>query len=161
MEHSEAKRIFNYDPEDGVVTWKIKTGHRSYPGKVAGHKSRAGYIQIVANGEFITAHRLAFLLMTGSIPECVDHINGDPSDNRWANLRPATRQENTRNKKVNKNSSTGIKGVRWKKDAGKYVVSIMVSGRTLYFGLWDDLEAAELVAILAREKYHGEFANHG
>jgi len=95
------------------------------------------------------------------MPEYVDHINNNRCDNRWSNLRGVDRAGNAMNALMRKDNKSGVKGVSWKKKNSKWVVQASINGRVRHIGLFDDLELAELVAIEAREKYHGEFANHG
>lgn len=149
------KELLEYIPDTGEFFWK-KRYHKSLVGTKAGCKTNNGYITISVDGKFFLAHRLAFLWMTGEIPEYTDHRNNDKSDNRWANLRPATMQENNQNRSIQKRNTSGVKNVSFNKASGKWRVSI---GRK-EIGRFDDLELAELVAIEAREKYHGEFARH-
>lgn len=80
-----------YDPETGIFIWK--NGRRA--SGVAGCFHRHGYIQIWIDGTAYLAHRLAFLIVFGRWPEHgIDHVNGDPSDNRMLNLCEATHSEN-------------------------------------------------------------------
>lgn len=155
------KEVIRYDPESGVFTWKNKTCKRVVVGGEAGGRTSHGYRVIRIDGDLTYGHRLAFLYMTGEIPEYVDHINGIRDDNRWDNLRSATSAQNSWNMNHTGKGKSGIKGVHWSELHKKWRVRLKVNGKGMSFGLWDDLEAAELVAILAREKYHGEFANHG
>lgn len=88
--------------------------------------------------------------MTGKWPEKqIDHINCNPLDNRWCNLREATTAENLRNRKRNKNNTTGIKGVHKNKDG--YMVRICI-------GTYKSLEEAAKVYEEAVKLYHGKFA---
>lgn len=153
------KMILDYNPETGDFIRTSK--HKRWGGTKAGHLNAGnGYVNVMVNNRYYKAHRLAFLWMTGAMPEFVDHINGVRHDNRWENLRAATKAQNCQNKNSKKGLS-GIKGVHWHSQHKKWYVGVTVSGKNKFIGLFEDLEAAELVAILAREKYHGEFANHG
>jgi len=96
----------------------------------------------------------------GYLPKVVDHINGNTQDNRIENLRAATYTENQRNSRINKNSSSGVKNVVWHKQRQKWSVRILVNKKTKSFGLYDDIELADLVAQEARNKYFGSFARH-
>ena len=69
--------------------------------------------------------------------------------------------KNGKNRKTPKNNTSGVKGVSWHKRSKKWVVSIGVNWKRKALGYFDDLDLAELVSIEARNKYHGEFANHG
>lgn len=149
------KNQISYEPLTGVFT-RLTRSSNALPGQVIPTPHAEGYKRITVGGKTYLAHRLAFFLMTGSWPsEMIDHINQDRSDNRWANLREADRSQNAFNRKANKGSSTGIKGVSLHKASGKYVVQICHR----YLGLYDNIELAELVSLEAQDKFQGEFAN--
>lgn len=147
--------LLDYSPETGVFFWKKRTG-RCSAGKPGGTVTKWGYVRIRIDGRPYAAHRLAFLWMTGSIPPEVDHINGDRADNRWANLRPATNQQNKWNRVVQSRSRTGVKGVCGRTD-GRFEVRIRRDGTNKYIGSYRTLaEAKSAYDTLARE-IHGEF----
>ena len=111
------KEILSYDPETGVFTWLLTKG-RSKAGAVAGSRHSTGYIIIGALGFLIRAHRMAWAFTTGEWPtEEIDHINGVESDNRMANLRQASHQQNLYNTKMRSTNTSGFKGVT--KEAGR------------------------------------------
>jgi hypothetical protein len=124
-------------------------------------KKLDGYLYYYYKGRNYPLHRLALLYVTGVLPKGdVDHINMDRSDNRYENLRECSRSENMLNTKPHKDSRSGIKNVFYRADTGKYSVRISVAGKYKSYGCYDDLEMAELVAIEARNKFHGAFARH-
>lgn len=96
-----------------------------------------------------------FVLKTKSI---VDHINGDPLDNRKSNLRKCSNRENTRNTKVRKNSQTGFKGVSWHKQIKKYRAFIKVNYKQIHLGTFNCKIEAAKAYNKAAIKYHGDFA---
>ena len=97
----------------------------------------------------------------GSSPEIVDHADCNPMNNDIRNLRAATKADNQRNAGMFAHNKSGIKGVCWHKAAKKWLVQIKVKGVKQYLGVYEDIELAELVAQEARNKFHGNFANHG
>lgn len=119
-----------------------------------------GYTRIEIDRKTYYAHRLAWLYVYGKFPELhLDHINCDKSDNRIENLREVTRFQNLMNVGRNKNNTSGLKNVYYHKPTGKWQVRVTISGnRSKYFGLFEDIELADLVAKEARSKYHGQFA---
>ena len=73
--------------DSGVLRWKKNMGTRVKKGAVAGTTNKDGYIVVTIRGAKYFAHRLAWLLYTGSWPSSIlDHINGETSDNRRGNL---------------------------------------------------------------------------
>ncbi len=90
----ELRADFRYDPESGQITGP--------KGRTIGTAFVKGYVMVslkTPTGHMnMTAHRLAFALMTGQWPNIVDHINRDRSDNRWSNLRDVTQRENAKNR---------------------------------------------------------------
>ncbi len=158
---AELKELFDYNAETGVFTWKVKLRNGMNIGDVAGTKDSNGYLVVAYKRKRYYCHRLAWTYIYGDVPNIIDHIDGDKSNNKINNLRNSTYTENARNQKISKNNISGIKSVGWVKSRNKWVVKLRVNGKQKFIGHFDDLELAELVAIEARIKYHGEFANHG
>lgn len=154
------KELLHYDPETGLFTRLVKTAQRVNVGDIAGTLSGDGYLYTGVLSKSLKNHRLAFLYMTGSIPEYVDHINGVRTDNRWVNLRPATKRQNQYNQKIRSDNTSGIKGVCWSKPHNKWVARIYVDGKVIGLGTYVDIKEAESAVIEARNKYHGDFARH-
>ena len=158
MQQDKIKELFAY--KDGSLYWRVKPRNQKQVGNKAGRANARGYIQIGFAGKNYYAHRLIFTMMNGYVPKCVDHINGNTLDNRIENLRNATLTQNQYNSKTPVNNTSGVKGVYWSKVAGKWQVQISVNKDTKYFGCYENLELAELVATEARSKYHGTYAKH-
>lgn len=149
--------LLDYDPETGLFRWRAPRSTRK-TGQPAGWPRSRGYIGICIDGKTFDAHRLAVLYQTGAWPsDDIDHINGDKSDNRWQNLRPATRAQNHANKTVRKDNKLGVKGV-YRNERGGYRASIQVKGKVIYLGSFATIEdAAKAYAERAAIEY-GEFA---
>lgn len=151
--------LFEY--RDGHLYWKNTPNRHAFAGKKAGRLTPTGYISIEIDGNPYQAHRLIWILHNGEIGSMIDHIDGNRSNNKIENLRSCDRCQNMHNRKKCKANTTGVKGVRLRSDSGKYEARIVVRGKRHVLGSYKDLELAELVMQMAREKYHGKFANHG
>ncbi|KPG72888.1 HNH endonuclease signature motif containing protein [Pseudomonas libanensis] len=157
----QALEALNYDPETGIFTRKIKTCGRVKIGQVAGFVRSDGYRMIRVRVKQYLAHRLAWLMVTGSFPENqIDHINGIRGDNRWCNLRAVTKQENDRNRAVRCDSASGCIGVRRHTRADGWVARITVSGKRINLGYFKDLLSA-VAARKSAEAKHGYHENSG
>jgi hypothetical protein len=157
-ESQNIKDRVSYDPDTGTFVWRIGR----YAGRVAGSLSVCGAIQFRHNGKAQYAHRLAWLYMTGEQPIAdIDHINGVRSDNRWCNLRQATRAQNTWNRRQLSGTASGVKGVSWHKGTRRWYATIKRLGVIHEIGYFNDLATAAIAVRSARERLHGEFARHG
>lgn len=104
------------------------------------------------------ASNLAWLWMTNKWPSrLIDHINNDPSDDRWANLRQADYSQNGANSKARQGKTTP-KGVTFDKRAGLYAARIKVNYRTINLGLFNAPEEAHAAYVAAARRYFGKFA---
>ena len=105
-------------------------------------------------------HVLVYFVNTGELPEVVDHEDGNTYNNEFSNLRAATQLQNSHNRKINSNNTTGVKGVSMK--YGKYVARLRVGdGKRITVGTFNSLEEADRALRVARDKHHGAFAKHG
>lgn len=138
-----ARHLFDYDLESGILTRRIRRGVKSPAGQVVGYPNQDGYLVTHVDERTYSVHRIAWLMMTGSWPEYeIDHINGAPDDNRWSNLREATRAQNNRNTATRKDNSSGYRGVTFNKKLGRWSCVIVVDGVREYLGLFDTPAAA-------------------
>lgn len=152
------KQLVTYSPETGEFRW-IKTRARlAVRGQVAGRVANTGYIHIGIDGRQYTAHRLAFIYMTGATPEAVDHVNRTKTDNRWANLRPANRQMNAMNTKK-KPGASAYKGVTPHGD--RWRAKISFGGKTQHLGIFNAEIDAHTAYMRAAKSVAGNFATAG
>lgn len=157
ISHAELLEALAYDPLTGIFTWKRGRLH-GQKGSVAGSVNNKGYLYISLGRRTYSSHALAWFYSkhvwaVGNI----DHINTIKTDNRLANLREATPQENQRNRKVSSSNKTGLKGVSLGK-TGKYRARIHVDGKELFLGLFDSAIAAAEAYDNAAINLFGSFA---
>jgi len=96
-----------------------------------------------------------------SDPSKVDHINGNPLDNRKENLRVCTNSQNLMNRGRPRSNTSGMKGVSWDKRENKWRATIIKDQKQRFLGYFRNPEEAYEVYCLAADMLHGEFANHG
>lgn len=146
--------LFNYDPSTGVLTRKVSR-RRWKAGSVVGTKDKIGYIIICADYQVLRAHRAIFMMVHGYVPDEIDHINGNKSDNRMANLRPATHAMNQQNRmSAAKNSKSGILGVKLVAKSGRWLASIRYNGKTVHIGSFADSAEAHNAYLETKRKIH-------
>lgn len=146
------KELFEYQNGNFICkkTGKIK--------KIVPITNHHRYCRVSVDGKAYAFHRLVYLYHHGKQPKVVDHIDNNRENNRIENLRSATQSENCLNRVRHCNNKSGYKNVMWHKKTNKWAVLISVNHKRKYFGFYDDLELAGLVAEEARDKYHGIFA---
>ena len=158
---AELKKDFLYDPDTGVFTRIIRRGKAET--RVCNCKTAAGYVLIGYKCKRHYAHRLAFVYMTGDWPIGeVDHINNIPDDNRFSNLREATRRQNCANMAARVTSRSGVKGVYFTHNCplNPWRAEIYL-GRNIFLGNFPTIEAASNAYAKAALQEHGEFAKYG
>ena len=162
MRISKEDILQHFEYKDGHLCWKKRSSFASRitVGDKAGNINCTGYVHIIFKGYCYKEHRLIWLMFNNDIPKYLDHINGNRSDNRIENLRPANQNENNQNAKKRKDNTSGVKNVSFDKGRKKWIVRVQINKKTKYLGCYDDLELAALVAEEARNKYHKEFARH-
>lgn len=168
----DVRKLLDYDPETGLFVWRrrsLRLGferidkgwNTRYENKlVAIRLDKRGYRQIcIAPFSNMFAHRIAWLHVFGSWPaDEIDHINGDPLDNRISNMRVVNRQQNMINQKLRKDNTSGVKGVSLHKKSNMWHVHINVDKKIKVLGTFRTIEEAASVRKQAEIKYHGEYA---
>ena len=150
--------LIRYDATSGHFFWRKPRPFCS-AGKRAGTTTRYGYEAIALEGRKYLAHRLAWLLTYGAMPDGeIDHINGDRRDNRILNLRLATPSQNQANKLMRSDNTSGVKGVTWDKSRRKWMASIHLNGCRIGLGRFEDIHAAADAYSAAAKEMFGEYA---
>lgn len=158
MTQDRLKRLLCYDPITGEFRWLLKrSGVRA--GAVCGRVNPEGYREISVDNVLVRANRLAVFYMTGQWPvDEIDHRNRVKNDNRWENLRSASRVQNAANVGVRPCNTTGVLGVVWDKDRSKWRAQIRIGGKKTNLGRFDrKLDAVNAYNEAAAREF-GEFA---
>ncbi len=156
-----AKYLFEYDSETGKVFWKNVRSFRLKIGQEAGSKKPDGYIIISVNRCMYKAHQIVWLLHNKRLPIYeIDHIDGNPSNNRLENLRDVPRNVNHKNQSLRSTNTSGYNGVSWSKHRQKWVARITVNNKVMPLGRFKTIEEAIEIRKRADEKF-GFHPNHG
>lgn len=147
----QVRALLEYNSSTDELRWKPRT---------AGNINSEGYVCVGINGSTYKAHRLIWLMVTGTWPSAeVDHRDLNRSNNRWNNLRACTKSQNGANRaKYKSKNYSGFKGVSWSKKNKKWVAQIKHQGIVYTLGYFTDPENAAQIYKEAAEKFHGKFA---
>lgn len=158
ISHSELLKLLHYSPETGVFTWKIHVNSRARPGWVAGSLVGEGYWRIKVGNRSTLAHRLAWFYVNGTWPDrAIDHIDANKLNNRISNLRLASVKQNSANRKIGKNNSSGFKGIQARPN-GRWRASYESDGKWYSLGSYGSREEASDAYMASLKERHGEFA---
>lgn len=170
--------IFDYNPSTGDLIWKERrrecfkdargyAAHMRTAGKRTGFKtrSRRGWpVAVFVNckksgGTDRIAHRIIWKMHNGSIPDgmVIDHINGDPFDNRLENLRMCTQHGNMRNSRRHRINGYGVKGVSWDKKNRLWQTEIRTDQGRVFLGRHITKGMAAVAYAKAAIRYHGVY----
>jgi hypothetical protein len=151
------KELLTYNPDTGEFRWSITPRSGVRAGAVAGNHGD-GCWRIRIDRVAYKAHRLAWLYVHGRWPGSeIDHVNGNPIDNRLCNLREAAHDQNLGNCKRRADNTSGRKGVarssakseRWR-----------AHFRGQYLGSFATKEEAHAAYQQAADAHFGEFARY-
>ena len=139
--------LFSYDPETGVMVWRVDRSRAARKGVQAGYINSAGYRAVKINQCMYRVCRVAYKIMTGSDPKGeIDHVNRTRHDDSWANLRDLSSSDNCRNRAAGRKHYYPC-GKRWR-------VRLRIDTKMKHIGTFDDEELAALVAREARDKLY-------
>lgn len=152
------RAVLSYDPATGIFTRRQTTCPRLKPGCAAGTTTVYGYVRVQVDGHIYPAHHLAWLHVHGEWPVGIlDHANGERSDNRIANLRPATISQNKANSKLRQDNQSGFKGA-YLAPNGRWRAQIRCNGKLRSLGRFPTAEQAHAAYAKAAADLFGEFA---
>lgn len=170
---SVLKQLLRYNPETGRLFWRARplsyfTEERYWKiwnTKNAGKEAlisptRYGYGAGRLFDIGVFAHRVIWKLVTGCEAEHIDHVDGNPRNNKFKNLRSVTVSENQRNCRISKNNISGVVGVHWYKNNSKWRAEIGVDGKAKHLGYFNDFKKAIHARKAAEMKYNFH-PNHG
>lgn len=170
------KECFDYNPDTGELIWKVrprrhfktdaafKSANARFAGRRAGTKANTSgryfTLHVGINDKKYLNHRVIWAMIYGDVPQEIDHVNHDATDNRLCNLRLANPKINAKNKSMQKNSVSGHLGVNFYKRIKKWQAFIKINNTRVYLGSF----AKKADAIAARkqaERDYGFHPNHG
>ena len=155
LSYHTAHEWFFYDPETGLLHWKMRPGKRSSVmwGDVAGSELSTGYRRIRLKGKDYRAHNIIWVMHHGDIPsdKTVDHKDNNRSNNRLENLRLANRRQQGINRCMN--------GFYWHKGNSKWYAKHRIGGKREHIGYFPTALQARLAYERHVKELEPEFAN--
>lgn len=142
--------IFNYDPETGIVI-------RLISGRVVGQR-KTGRPQLDILGKKYSKSLVVWCMMTGAWPQHeVDHEDKNKQNDRWSNLRPATRSQNNWNRRPARGMLSSYLGVRAR--GNKWCARITCNKKQISLGIFPNEIDAARAHDIAAVKHHGPYAS--
>lgn len=150
LTQKRVKELLDYDPETGLLTWKVNRRGSAKAGDVIKTVNGAGYIQLSVDSKRYLAHRVIWLWNYGYFPENqIDHISRVTADNRLCNLREIATSCNVQNSCVSTRNRTGVKGVSVNKHGCH--ASIMIGGKQIHIKTVHDFTEAVAHRLAAEQ----------
>ncbi len=148
-----------YSPASGQFFSSRYSG-RNKNGPLREVVTKKRHVEFFSNGRTRQAHRMAWEIINGPIPTGleIDHIDGNPKNNKMSNLRLVTHLENMGNYKMTRPNSSGLQGVSWMKNTKKWRAQINCNGERVYLGEFISKEAAHEVYLKAKRLHHGQIS---
>lgn len=144
--YTDKNEEFYFDLEDydkiKYYCWYIHIGKRGYRSVISTENNKI----------------IKFCNVVMNTNKQIDHKNRKPLDNRKKNLRICPQENNTKNKSLQCNNTSGIAGVGWHKATNKWAVRIHINNKEKHMGVFDSFDEAVLTRLKLELKYYGEFA---
>jgi hypothetical protein len=159
MKIEQLREFLFYDPETGSVYWRVNRNGGASAGDEAGYIAPSGHRHMEIEGKTYTVHRVAWALHYGRWPDGeVDHRNRQRADNRIANLRDVNLFQQAQNRGMQRNNTSGTKGVTYAKNRNRWMAFITANGQSKTLGYYKTKEEAAAVRKAAEERLHGDYA---
>lgn len=167
------RTLLDYDPETGKFIWRQRAirpqkyfrrtdagWNTRFAGKaVADRVHRHGHLQIGLFCKTYMAHIIAWMHYYGENPtEHIDHIDGNPANNRIRNLRLANQTQNMMNSKLRRDNTSGVKGVYWRNKEKKWAAQLTINKKVTPLGFFDHFEEAVVVRKVMEQIHYRGFA---
>lgn len=153
------RSLFTYEPGTGLLQWKIDRSNKRAGDPAGARRGEVGYLQVSIDNRLYRVHLVIWKMVTGEEPEnFIDHEDTDKGNNRWLNLRDATKSQNQANIGLTARNTSGFKNVRWYKAYQKWAAQFTKEGVCYFVGYFDDVNEA---AAALRKRYvevYGEYA---
>lgn len=151
----DVRERLNYHADTGKFSWVSAPSRAVCAGSMAGSVHPSGHVYISLKRKLYAAHRLAWLYVYGTWPRCsIDHINGDPADNRIENLRELSHVKNLQAaRKARRDNRSGLLGVTFRKDVAKWQARIQRNKQMLSLGLYASPEEAHIVYLMYKNNF--------
>lgn len=143
----------------GIIIVKIDKNDLEKCSKLTWHYAKnkdSKYIQTRIKGKMIKLHRYIMNMNNSNL--VVDHINRNPLDNRKSNLRICSYKENSFNKSIRVDNTSGIPGVSFHKTNKKWRAKIKYNNLTIHLGYFEDINEALINRRVAEEILFGEYS---
>lgn len=143
----------------GVIRVKVDNDDLEKCSKLTWHYAKnkdSKYIQTRIKGKMIKLHRYIMNMNNSNL--VVDHINRNPLDNRKSNLRICSYKENSFNKSIRVDNTSGIPGVSFHKTNKKWRAKIKYNNLTIHLGYFEDINEALINRRVAEEILFGEYS---
>lgn len=158
---ADARHLLDYNPFTGALVWRNPLSNYAKRGDAFGSLRTDGRRHGLIRGLRYLDYRLAWLCHFGKWPEkSIDHIDGNPGNNRIRNLRDVSHRENLQNQKSNSANTSGASGVRWDRARKKWRAEIKSNGKNIHLGRFPDFDEA-VAARKQAERDYGFHPNHG